>query len=145
MSEPDDNWQINGTRCAEFAWRWVGHVLPAVNATERTELPVVPTPFCTFLFFWNPGLHEAKTCLGHQPPVVLINPGTEGRNHLPSCVPISSGATAPLVCFHISGRMFQGPRQTDGGSLFHTALDYSFFLLRAAAQFLPQFVPSLWL
>lgn len=38
--------------------------------------------------------------LCHQQPVALINLGKKGRNHLPSCVPISSRA---IVCFHISG------------------------------------------
>lgn len=54
----------------------------------------------------------------HQQPVALINPGMEGRNHLPSCVPISTRATEK-VCFHTSGECSKTHARPTG-ALFST-------------------------
>lgn len=110
-----------------FAWH---RVICSSGSTDLTEHTNIPTDLYLLEFraTWGQNL------LCHQQPVVLINPGMEGRNHLPSCVPISSRAAA-LVFPHIR-RMFQDTRQTNGGSLFHTALGYSFFLLQPHCFFI---------
>lgn len=113
------------TKCAEqFAWHWV-----TCSCSRRTD---IPNGLYSLEFRATQGQDPPR----HQRPVVLINLGKEGRNHLPSCVPISFASCSASLFPHIR-RMFQDPRQTNGGSLFHTALDYSFFLLQADAQFSP--------
>lgn len=92
-----------------FAWHWVIH--SCSSSTEHNDIP-------TGLYLLESRATRGQNVLCHQQPVVLINLGTEGRNHLPSCVPIISRATA-LVCFHISGECSKTHARPTG-ALFST-------------------------
>lgn len=114
-----------------------GSLAPAVVA--QTWPSTQAYPLLEFRATWGQKL------LRHQQPVVLINLGTEGRNHLPSCVPISSRATA-LVCFHISGECSKTHARPTGALFSTLPLDFSFFLLMHTHThtFLPQFLPQVY-
>lgn len=77
------------TKCAVWSLPGTGSFAPAVVVQILAHIQTYPVSCASH---WNAGLHEANLPC-HQQPVVLINLGKEGRNHLPSCVPISSVST----------------------------------------------------